>query len=142
MKLLEMIVSLVHVIMNIEQIVFVNLFKILIWYLVVKYYFFIIKFQSRGLPHDHWLLWVQNAPTFGVSKSEEIECFVDKYLTTNQIMFSIEIHNIQIHQHKRTCKKKTQQIYRFQYPKPPMKHTKILLPFSITKCVLVHSRFH
>jgi hypothetical protein len=40
----------------------------------VKDYFFIIEFQSRGLLHDHGLLWVQNAPTFGVSKNEEIEC--------------------------------------------------------------------
>jgi len=45
--------------------------------------FFLTKFQSRRLPHDHGLLWVQNGPTFGVSKNEEIECFVDKYLTTN-----------------------------------------------------------
>jgi len=93
----------------------------------VKDYFFIIEFQSRGLPHDHGLLWVQNAPIFGVSKNEKIQCFVDKYLTINQTILSIEIHNIQIHQHKRTCRKKSQLICRFQYPKSPMKHTKILL---------------
>ncbi len=33
----------------------------------VKDYFFIIEFQSRGLPHDHRLLWVQNVLIFGVS---------------------------------------------------------------------------
>ncbi len=78
--------------------------------------------------HDHGLLWVQNAPTFGVSKNEKIECFVHKYLTTNQTMLSIEI--CQIHQHKRTCRKKIQLICQFQYPKPPMKQTKILFPLD------------
>jgi DNA polymerase III delta subunit len=79
----------------------------------VKDYFFITEFQSRGLFHDHELLWVQNSSTFGVSKNEEIECFVDKYLTTNQTMLSIEIHNMQTHQHKRTCKKKVNQFVDF-----------------------------
>ncbi len=47
----------------------------------MKDYLFITEFQEGGLLHDHRLLWVQNALTFGVSKNEEIECFVDKYLT-------------------------------------------------------------
>jgi len=54
------------------------------------------------LCHDHGLLWVKNVLTFGVSKNEKIECFVNKYLTINQTMFSIEMHNMQIHQHKKT----------------------------------------
>jgi hypothetical protein len=58
------------------------------------------------LPHDHGLLWVHNALTFGVSKNEKVECFVNKYLTIDQTMLSIEIHNMQIHQHKKTCRKK------------------------------------
>jgi hypothetical protein len=56
--------------------------------------------------------------------------FVDKYLTTNQIMLIIEIRNMQIYQHKITCKNKCQPICQFQYPKPPIKHTKILLPLD------------
>jgi hypothetical protein len=31
--------------------------------------------------HDHGSLWLENASRFGVSKNEEIEYFVDKYLT-------------------------------------------------------------
>jgi hypothetical protein len=38
----------------------------------MKNYFFITKFQLGGLPHDHGLLWVQNAPTFGVSKMKKM----------------------------------------------------------------------
>jgi hypothetical protein len=63
----------------------------------VKNYFFITEFQSACLLHDHGLFWVQNAPPFGVSRNVEIECFVDKYLTTDQITFSNEKLNIQIH---------------------------------------------
>jgi hypothetical protein len=40
-----------------------------------------------------------------VFKNGEIECFVHKYLTIDQTMLSIEICNMQIHQHKRTCPK-------------------------------------
>jgi len=49
------------------------------------------------LLHDHGLFWVQNALPFGVSRNVEIECFIDKYLTTDQINFSNEKLNIQIH---------------------------------------------
>ncbi len=63
----------------------------------LKDYFFITKFQSPCLPHDHVLLWVQNVPPFGVPKNEKIEWFVNKYLTIDQIMFSNESLNMQIH---------------------------------------------
>jgi hypothetical protein len=33
--------------------------------------------------------------------------FIDKYITTDQTFFPIEIHSAQIHQHKRTCQKKS-----------------------------------
>ncbi len=50
-------------------------------------------------------------------KNQEIKCFRDKYLTIDQIMLPIEIRNMQIHQHKRTCKKQCQPICRFQLSK-------------------------
>jgi hypothetical protein len=66
----------------------------------VVYYFFIMKFQSGGLPHDHGLLGVKNAPHFGISSNSEVKIFVDTYLTTDQTTFQKEICNAQIHQHK------------------------------------------
>jgi hypothetical protein len=64
-----------------------------------------------------------------VFKNGEIECFVHKYLTIDQTMLSIEICNMQIHQHKRTYQKIYiyQLICQYQYLEPPMKHIKILL---------------
>jgi hypothetical protein len=45
--------------------------------------------------------WGQkNASKCFVSSNEDIEIFVDKYLTINQIVFKNKIHNAQIHQHK------------------------------------------
>jgi hypothetical protein len=44
---------------------------------------------------------------------QKIECFVDKHLTINQIMLPIEIRNMQINQHKKTCKKKINQFVDF-----------------------------
>jgi hypothetical protein len=76
----------------------------------VKNYFFITKFQLRGLLHDYGLLWIENAPRNDVFQNEDIECFVNKYLTTDQTMFKHKICNMQIHQHKRTCRKKFQTI--------------------------------
>jgi hypothetical protein len=40
-------------------------------------------------------------------QNEEIECFVDKFLTIDQIMLKHKIQNMQIHQHKRMCRKTT-----------------------------------
>jgi hypothetical protein len=87
----------------------------------VKDYLFITEFQSKGLLHDLKLLWVQNAPTFGVSKNEKIEFFVNKYLTIDQTILSNEIFNMQIHQHKRTCRKKLTNLL-ISISKPSMKH--------------------
>jgi hypothetical protein len=47
-----------------------------------------------------------------------------------------DIRKSQIHQHKWTCKEKWQQICQFQYPKPSMWCTKILLSLNLKNCIL------
>jgi hypothetical protein len=69
-------------------------------------YFFITKFLSRRLVHDHGLLWVKNVLQFGISSNNKVKNFVDTYLTTDQTNLQKEICNAQVHQHKQTCKKK------------------------------------
>jgi len=39
-------------------------------------------------------------PQFGIFMNEEIEIFVDKYLTIDEIILPKDIRNVQIHQHK------------------------------------------
>jgi hypothetical protein len=63
---------------------------------------------------------------------------VDKYLTTDQTMFKHKICNMQIHQHKQTCRKKCQTIFQYQYLKPPMKRTKKLLSLQEENCISKH----
>ena len=46
-------------------------------------YFFVTEFQNRGSQHDHGLLWIKNAPTFGKDMDESIVAFVDQYITTD-----------------------------------------------------------
>jgi hypothetical protein len=38
-------------------------------------YFFIIEFQLISLAHDHGLLWIKNAHTFGISSNKDMEFF-------------------------------------------------------------------
>jgi hypothetical protein len=52
------------------------------------------------------LLWSKNVFRFGIFTNEEIENFVDKYLTIDQTIFKMKICNYQIHQQKQTCQKK------------------------------------
>ena len=47
----------------------------------VKDFFYSVEFQQRGSPHIHMLVWIENAPNLERSSREEIEQFVDNYLT-------------------------------------------------------------
>ena len=40
-----------------------------------------IKFQMRGSPHAHCLLWLKGAPRIGCNTDDEVCAFVDKYIT-------------------------------------------------------------
>ena len=43
----------------------------------------------------------------------------------------IDLVNLQTHRHSKTCKKKGQEICRFNFPLPPMPHTMILNPLYV-----------
>jgi hypothetical protein len=43
-------------------------------------FFFDTKFQCHGSQYDHGLLWVGNAPIYGLDSNNAIENFVDKYI--------------------------------------------------------------
>jgi hypothetical protein len=99
-------------------------FKVYFWF------FFIIKFQNHGSEHDHGLLWEKNAPMYGVHTNEEIEQFVNMYISCNVSLLPNPLQNAQQHQHTCTCKKKPY-VYRFHYPLLPMHETKKLKPLQI-----------
>jgi hypothetical protein len=92
-----------------------------------KTFFLLTKFQSGGYPHNHGLLWIDNALQYGIQSNEEIEIFIDKYLTTDRFVFEKNLCSVQIHQHKQACCIKGKAVCRFYFPKHIMKKTKILL---------------
>ena len=40
----------------------------------IKDWFYRVEYQQRGSPHIHMLIWLENAPVFGVDKDEEVNC--------------------------------------------------------------------
>ncbi len=44
-------------------------------------FFYVTKFQNCGSKHDHGLLWIKNAPMYGVQINEKIEKFINMYIS-------------------------------------------------------------
>ena len=76
-----------------------------------KYYAFRVKFQVRGSPHVHSLLWVANTPILTSKNKEEYVAFVDP--TVHAFLpdrnENPELCNLvklyQLHRLSRTCRK-------------------------------------
>lgn len=88
-----------------------------------------------GSIHAHCMLWLEGSPEFipdDFSTYTACEIFIDQYITCKKDMTLGELMNKQFHKHSRTCKKnvKSSQVCRFDFPRPPMRTTKILLPLS------------
>lgn len=91
-----------------------------------------------GSVHVHWLAWIQNAPTFDPNNADsfkECEEFIDKFITCKKDESLGDFYmNLQYHKCTSTCKKnvKGTEQCRFNYPQPPMRNTRILMPLSET----------
>ena len=40
-----------------------------------------IEFQARGSPHAHTVIWVKDAPRFGIDSDKDVVNFIDQYVT-------------------------------------------------------------
>ena len=40
-----------------------------------------IEFQARGSPHAHCVIWVKDAPEFGVDNNDDVCVFIDQYVS-------------------------------------------------------------
>ena len=40
-----------------------------------------IEFQARGSPHAHCVIWVRDAPEYGVDHDNEVCSFIDQYVS-------------------------------------------------------------
>ena len=92
-----------------------------------------IKFQMRGLPHAHCLLWVKDAPKIDKDPDDVVCAFIDKYITagiptvTSQNEHQINLmNNLQKHTHSEYCHKNKSCC--FGLPKLPATKTLISQP--------------
>ena len=79
-----------------------------------------IEFQARGSPHAHTIVWIENAPKFGIDPIEEVTEFIDKYQTCANPVDNTDLHELvklQSHVHSSSCMKKGS--CRFGIPKLP-----------------------
>ena len=91
------------------------------------------KFQIRGSPHAHCLLWVKDAPKIDKDQDNVVCAFIDRYITamipsvTSENEHHIKpIDNLQKHTHSDYCHKNKS--CHFGFPKPPATKTIISQP--------------
>jgi hypothetical protein len=99
----------------------------------LKVWFYRVEYQQRGSPHIHMLIWLENAPVFGVDKDEDVIAFIDQIITCGKPENDsnlLELVNRQTHRHSHTCRKKSKTVCRFNYPQPPIRSTQILYPLD------------
>ena len=108
----------------------------------IKDWFYRVEYQ-RGSPHIHMLIWLDNAPVFGVDKDEDVVAYIDRIITCSKPESDPELQDLvnrQTHRHSHTCRKKSKNICRFNCPQPPMRCTQILYPLdsdtspAVAKC--------
>ena len=100
----------------------------------VKDWFYRVEYQQRGLLHIHMMLWLENAPVSGVDKYDKyVISFIDQITTCekpNDNHELLDLVNRQSHRYSHTCRKKSKNVCRFNYPQPPMRTTQILYPLD------------
>ena len=97
-------------------------------------WFYRVEYQQRGSPRIHMLIWLEDAPVFGVNNDIEVLAFIDKIISCKRPTDNPELHklvNRQVHRHSHTCRKKSKTQCRFNYPQPPMQSTRIIYPFDV-----------
>ncbi len=96
-------------------------------------WFYRVEYQQRGSPHIHMLIWLEDAPVFGVDCDDKVTAFIDKIISCERPTDNpelLKLVNRQIHRHSHTCREKRKTECRFNYPQPPMRSTKILYPLD------------
>ena len=99
----------------------------------MKDWFYRVEYQQRGSPHVHMLIWLEDAPVFGVDGDEDVSSFIDTIITCRKPDDDTSLLNLvnrQMHRHSHTCRKKSKSVCRFNCPQPPMRSTQILHPLE------------
>ena len=80
-----------------------------------------IEFQARGSPHAHCVIWVKDAPKYGVDHDSKVCNFIDQYVSCKVPKEDCKLKELvlllQRHKHSSYCKRNKK--CRFNFPKPP-----------------------
>ena len=86
-----------------------------------------IEFQARGSPHAHCVIWVKDAPEFGVDNNDDVCDFIDQYVSCKVPVEDGKLKDLvlllQKHKHSSYCRRN--KTCRFSFPKPPSSKTLI-----------------
>ncbi len=89
-----------------------------------------IEFQARGSPHAHCVLWIKDAPRYGVDDINDVCQFIDQYITCSIPEEEGKLKDLvlllQQHKHSSYCKRTS--MCRFNFPHPPSQNTLIAEP--------------
>ena len=94
-----------------------------------------IKFQARGSPHAHCVIWVKDAPLFDIDDDSKVCDFIDQYIYISCAVPKEEgklkelVLLLQQHKHSPYCKRHNK--CWFSFPKPPSCKTLITQPDDV-----------
>ena len=78
-------------------------------------WFYRVEYEQRGSPHIHMLIWLQNAPVYGVGKDEDVAAYIDSIISCSKPQDDeelLDLVNKQTHRHSHTCRKKSKNVCR------------------------------
>lgn len=92
-----------------------------------------IEFQQRGSPHVHMVDWAKNAPSIDKNTEEEVQQFIDQYITCelpedDDYLYNL-VSSVQKHTHSTACRKHGQTCL-FLFPRLPLKQTIVAKPLD------------
>ena len=89
-----------------------------------------IEFQARGSPHAHCIIWIKDAPRFGMNEDSDVYEFIDQYISCSIPQDEAKLKDLvlllQQHKHSSYCKRN--KVCRFSFPHPPSYKTLIAKP--------------
>ena len=74
----------------------------------IKDWFYRVEYQQRGSRDVHMLMWLEDAPVFGVDEDENVASFIDKIVSCRKPDDDTTLLNLvnrQMHRHSHTCRK-------------------------------------
>ena len=91
-----------------------------------------VEFQGHGSPHIHSVLWVKDAPKYGIDSNQKVCEFIDKYISASIPDDDNELKDLvvmlQKHRHSSYCARNGR--CHFGFPKPPSDYTLIAEPLA------------